>query len=171
MAIVYKYLTDEENKIILAKEDFNNRLEELLKVQREEWDNTVTDMLAKNTSKNYTKLLISKAHDAQIEVITHIQRIGEDMVTMRQKIARAMSSRDDMKAKKSLFYKTGFDFKTTNNAETSIYVEAVLRELNREVELYSIHIDYLKDTRKNLESLKFAHQTYANFLELYGRLE
>ncbi len=172
MAITTKYLSDADRQQLVIKEEQNDAIEEILKNDRKKWNDIITELLSDTNSNNYVRLNISKAHDAQINAISYKQDLNDNITIMRQKSQKAMSKATVLKADKALIYKTGeTNFKTGTIAETAIYLDAYLSEVDREIELYTIHMDFLKDTRKNIENMLYNHATYATFLQVYGRLE
>jgi hypothetical protein len=172
MAIITKYLTDTDRQNILIKEDENNAIEEILKNDRKKWNDIISQLLNDTNSNNYIKLNVNKAHDAQILAISHKQDLNDNISIIRQKAQKAISVMSRLKADKSMLYKTGeLNFRTTTVAETAVYIDSYLSEINREIELYTYHMDFLKDTRKNIENILYNHATYASLLQTYGRIE
>ena len=69
---------------------------------------------------------------------------------------------------KFVFYATGFGIKT-NLGEKGILIDGHLAENDRSLEIIESHIQFMRDTVKNLESLGFAVKNMIELMNYLGR--
>lgn len=163
------YITEEEKKEIALHESTNDQIELLFQKRRGEWNTIVAQQIKKTHSSNFVEQKINIAHDSQMENITYRQDIADEIATIEQKVRKAQSKYSDLKAKKSLYYKTEFIAKTNNNAETAIYVEGSLREYDREINIYAIYMDFLKSTKSAFDGIGYAYQYHQKYQETFRK--
>ena len=104
--------------------------------------------------------------EAQSISLSFRQEINEQISVFLSK-----RSREDIKIKKIrqdkfIFYATGFGIKT-NLGEKTLLIDAHLAENERGIQLIENHIQFLRDTLKNLETFGFSIK---NMIELLNYL-
>ena len=71
-----------------------------------------------------------------------------------------------LKQDKFVFYATGFGLKT-NLGEKALLIDAHIAENERNLQLIDVHVDFLRNSSKNLETLGY---TIKNIIELMNYL-
>jgi hypothetical protein len=158
------YNEEELNRINKTKE-LNDKLEEFFKNKREEWNNNI-DPLFEVIKGNFTLESFSKVVDAQSIALSFRQKINEEISFFLNKRTAEEVKLKKLKQDKFVFYATGFGLKT-NLGEKSLLIDAHIAENDRNIQMIENHIEFLRGSSKNLESLGF---TIKNIIELMNYL-
>ena len=144
----------------------NDKMEDFFNYKRKEWNDNVMPLF-KVLSINLNNNDASKSIlEAQSISLSFRQEINEQISVFLSK-----RSREDIKIKKIrqdkfIFYATGFGIKT-NLGEKTLLIDAHLAENERGIQLIENHIQFLRDTLKNLETFGFSIK---NMIELLNYL-
>lgn len=144
----------------------NDKMEDFFNDKRKEWNDNVMPLF-KVLSINLNNNDASKSIlEAQSISLSFRQEINEQISVFLSK-----RSREDIKIKKIrqdkfIFYATGFAIKT-NLGEKTLLIDAHLAENERGIQLIENHIQFLRDTLKNLETFGFSIK---NMIELLNYL-
>lgn len=144
----------------------NDKMEDFFNDKRKEWNDSVMPLF-KVLSINLNNNDASKSIlEAQSISLSFRQEINEQISVFLSK-----RSREDIKIKKIrqdkfIFYATGFGIKT-NLGEKTLLIDAHLAENERGIQLIENHIQFLRDTLKNLETFGFSIK---NMIELLNYL-
>ncbi len=144
----------------------NDKMEDFFNDKRKEWNDNVMPLF-KVLSINLNNNDASKSIlEAQSISLSFRQEINEQISVFLSK-----RSREDIKIKKIrqdkfIFYATGFGIKT-NLGEKTLLIDAHLAENERGIQLIENHIQFLRDTLKNLETFGFSIK---NMIELLNYL-
>lgn len=151
----------------LAKiEETNNRMEEFFMDKRTNWNNTI-EPLFKIMKENFTPESTQKIIDIQSSALSYRQALNEEISLFLNKRTKEDVKLKKVKQDKFLFYATGFGLKT-NMGEKSILIEAHTAQIERSIQLIDTHIEFLRASNKNLESLGYAIKT---IIELFNYLK
>lgn len=161
------YTTEEIEKINKVKEA-NDRMEEFFNEKKNEWNNAV-EPLFKVLSININD---STFHNSIIEsqalALSYKQMLNDQISYFLNKRSKEMTKIKRLKQDKFMFYATGFGLKT-NLSEKTIMIEAHLSEYERTIEIIDIHIDFLRETSKNIESFLYSIKNMIELLNYIGK--
>lgn len=161
------YNQEEVDRITKVKET-NDKLEEFFNGKRGEWNKTV-EPLFKVLSVDLSNPSNSKEIlNAQSLALTHRQQINEQINFFLNKRSKETTKIKRLRQDKFVFYATGFGIKT-NLGEKGILIDGHLAENDRSLEIIESHIQFMRDTVKNLESLGFAVKNMIELMNYLGR--
>lgn len=151
----------------LAKiEETNNRMEDFFLEKRSQWNNNITPLFA-IMKENFRPESTQKIVDIQSSALSFRQALNEEISLFLAKRAKEDVKLKKIKQEKFIFYATGFGLKT-NMGEKSILIDAHTAQIERGIQLIDTHIEFLRASSKNLESLGYAIKT---IIELFNYLK
>jgi hypothetical protein len=158
---------DELDRITKAKET-NDKLEEFFSDKRSEWNKNVEplfkalslDLSNPNNSREFL--------DTQALALSYRQILNEQINFFLNKRSKETTKIKRLRQDKFVFYATGFGIKT-NLGEKGILIDGHLAENDRSLEIIESHIQFMRDTVKNLESLGFAVKNMIELMNYLGR--
>ncbi len=157
--------TQEEIERINKMKETNDKLEEYFLQRREEWNNNLSPLFEvikmSLTTENSNKIL-----EVQSLALSYRQVLNEQISFFLNKRSKEEVKNKKIRQDKFVFYATGFGLKT-NTGEKSILIDAHLAENDRNILLIENHIEFLRSSSKNLESLGY---TIKNIIELMNYL-
>jgi hypothetical protein len=156
----------EELEILARSEETNNRMEEFFIEKREKWNSTI-EPLFKVMKENFAPESTQKIIDIQASALSFRQVLNEEISLFLNKRTKEDVKLKKLKQDKFLFYATGFGLKT-NMGEKSILIDAHTAQAERAIQLIDTHIEFLRASSKNLESLGYAIKT---IIELFNYLK
>ena len=159
------YNQEEVDRINKVKET-NDKLEEFFNGKRGEWNKTVEPLFKVLTVDLSNPSNSKEILNAQSLALTHRQQINEQVNFFLNKRSKEEVKNKKIRQDKFVFYATGFGLKT-NMGEKSILIDAHLAENDRNILLIENHIEFLRNSSKNLESLGY---TIKNIIELMNYL-
>jgi hypothetical protein len=74
----------------------------------------------------------------------------------------------NLKHDKFLYYATGYGLKT-NTGEKNILIDAHMAESERTLQIIDVHIDYLRDSVKTIESFQFSIKNIISLFDYIGK--
>jgi hypothetical protein len=159
----------EELERIKKVQESNDRLDEFLSNQRVELDKTVEPLFKILSVRFNDKDSLSTVMDTQSSSLVVRQSISEKISFFLNKRSKENIKLKKLKQDKFIFYATGFGIKT-NLSEKTILIDAHLSENERTLELLESHVEYLRDTAKNLESLSYSIKNMVDLMNYIGKL-
>ena len=155
----------EEVERINKAQETNDKLEEFFDRKREEWNKTM-DPLYIALKENFTLDKSQKIIEIQSLALSYRQMINDQISYFLNRRAKEEVKLKKLKQDKFVFYATGFGLKT-NVGEKSLLIDAHIAENERNLQIVDVHVDYLRNSSKNLESLSY---TVKNIIELMNYL-
>lgn len=145
--------SEQELEQISKKRDDNNRLEEFLANKRDEWIKNLKPIYDE-LIPNFNRTNANKIIEIQSLALSYRQMINEQIAFFLNKRSKQEVFLKELKNQKFIFYAIGFSVKTNSQEKTQL-VEAHLAEYERNIQLLETHVDFLRATSKNLESVGF----------------
>ncbi|NDA77438.1 MAG: hypothetical protein EBY07_06470 [Actinobacteria bacterium] len=158
--------SEQELEQIAKKREDNNRLEEFLSNKRDEWIKNIKPIYDE-LIPNFNRTNAGKIIEIQSLALSYRQMINEQIAFFLNKRSKQEVFLKELKNQKFIFYAIGFSVKT-NSQEKVQLVEAHLAEYERNIQLLETHVDFLRATGKNLESVGF---TVKNVNDLMSYLQ
>jgi len=109
---------------------------------------------------------VQKMPEVEAESISHIQILTDEITSYSLRIAKHMSKYRKMEKEKFEFYCMGYKIKT-NAAEKNKLIGADLSSHQHHINIFEIHVEFLRETKKNLDNIRWAVK---NKIELYNQL-
>lgn len=163
-----KVFTDADIENIKSKKESNNRLEEFLKGKRDEWNKKVDDVFTTIKHHNLNAEQFKKVIDSQSIALSYIQHLNDESSFFLNKMSKNATGVKLARQEKFLFYSTGFGIKT-NLGEKKILIDAHIAEDDREIELIETHIDFIRETVKNLQTFNYSVKNIISLLDFLGK--
>ena len=163
-----KIYPEEEKKRIAVLASQNDKLEDLLKSKREGVNKRLDPIWQAIYQRNFTMNNSKQIVDAQAEVLSLRQEINDNIGVYSQRLAKSKSDSALLSQEKFLLYSTNFGLKT-NLGEKKLLIEGNLRENDRYSNLLEIHIEFLRETLKTLESYQYAIKNVIALIEYLGK--
>ena len=158
--------TKEELDNLAKIEETNNRMEEFFIGKRAIWNSSI-EPLFEIMKKNFTPESTQKIVEIQANALSFRQILNEEISLFLNKRSKEDVKFKKIKQDKFIFYATGFGLKT-NMGEKSILIDAHTSQIERGIQLIDTHIEFLRASSKNLESLGYAIKT---IIELFNYLK
>lgn len=158
------YTKEEIDRIDKIKET-NDKLEEYFQLRREEWNSNLSPLFDV-IKMSLTAENASKIFEIQSLSLSYRQVLNEQISFFLNKRTKEEVKNKKIRQDKLIFYATGFGLKT-NTGEKSILIDAHLAENDRNILLIENHVEFLRNSSKNLESLGY---TIKNIIELMNYL-
>ena len=147
----------------------NDRMEEFLSNQREELEKNIEPLFKVLSIKFNDRESLGSVMDTQAVSLVHRQSISEKITFFLNRRSKESIKLKKLKQDKFIFYATGFGIKT-NLSEKNILIDAHLAENERTLELIESHIEHLRDTVKNLESLAYSIKNMIELMNYIGKM-
>lgn len=160
----FAYSEGEVSRIEKVREE-NDKLEVRFENSREEWLKKIKplfDDLTKNFKLEKADIII----DIQSKGLSYKQIIIEEISMLLNKRSKIEVSLRRLKQEKHALFSTASTIKL-NASEKIMMIDGNLSENIRRMTLFDIHIEFLRASQKNLESLGF---TVKNIIELHNYL-
>lgn len=154
---------DRINKVI----EVNEKAESFLNEAKQKWMDEINPLF----EQMKTKLTIETAQsviDLQSLALSYRQRLNEDINYWLHKRTKEDARLKRIKQNKFLFYATGFGLKT-NTGEKGILIDGHIAENQRLIDMYDNHVEFLRSTAKNLESLGFTIKNIIDLMNYLGK--
>jgi hypothetical protein len=154
---------DRINKVI----EVNEKAEAFLNEARQKWMDEINPLF----EQMKTKLTIETSQyivDLQSLALSYRQRLSEDINYWIHKRTKEDARLKRIKQNKFLFYATGFGLKT-NMGEKGILIDGHIAENQRLIDMYDNHVEFLRSTSKNLESLGYTIKNIIDLMNYLGK--
>lgn len=160
----------EELEAIAKKEEFNNKMEEHFNNQRDIYKSEIHPLL-EISKLQYNAQNAQSIVDIQASALSMRQRINEEMTFYLQKLTIERKKYKLAVREKTIWYAAGqskynFSSKLSTGQLTNI-IDGHTAESSRTCELFEAHIDFLRNSAKNLLDLGYQVK---NTIELYNLL-
>lgn len=160
--------SEEEIERIKKIRESNDKFEEFFKDKRKEWNTSIEPLFKVISMSDLTNPSNAKSLlDSQGLALSYKQQINEQINYFLTRRSREESKIKKLRQDKFIFYATGFGIKTSLG-EKSILIDGHIAENERTIQLIEAHIDFLRDTIKNLEGFGYAIK---NMIELMNYLK
>ena len=123
---------------------------------------TIVDSLTLRVRENHVKDIV----DVQTEAISHRQTVAEDIRKYSIKIHRLVQKVKVLTKARFEFYATSYQVKTSGTEKLKL-IESDLSEYQEFINELDEHVNFLRDTSKNLDNVNYAVK---NKIELYNIL-
>lgn len=160
------YDQPEIDRINKAKET-NDKLEEFFNDKRNGWSKNI-DPLFDIMKTNFTLESSSKIMEVQAYALSYRQKINEEISYFLNRRSKEEVKLKKLKQDKFVFYAIGFGLKT-NTGEKSILIEGNIGENQRSIDLIDVHIDFLRNSSKSIESLQFSIKNTIELMNYLGK--
>ena len=158
------YDTEEIERINKARET-NDKLEDFFASKREAWNKNM-DPLYISLRENFTIDNSQKIIEIQSLALSYRQVSNEEISLFLNKRTKEEVKMKKLKQDKFVFYAPGFGLKT-NLGEKALLIDDHIAENERNLQLIDVHVDFLRNSSKNLETLGY---TIKNIIELMNYL-
>ena len=158
--------TSEELERIEKSKETNDKFEEFFTNKRAEWNKNI-EPLFEVLKNNFTLEKKDRIIEIQSSALSYRQVISEQISYFLNKRSKEEVKMKKVRQDKFVFYATGFGLKT-NMGEKSLLIDAHVAENVRSLQLIDVHLEFLRATSKNLESLGY---TIKNIIDLMNYLK
>lgn len=159
------YTKEEIERINKAKET-NDKLEEFFNNKRKKWNDSIEPLFSV-MKNNFTIENSQKIIEIQSLALSYRQAINEEISYFLNKRSREDVKLKVLKQDKFIYYATGVGLKT-NMGEKTLLIDAHISENERNIQILDTHVEFLRSSSKNLETLGF---TIKNIIELMNYLK
>lgn len=138
---------------------------------------TLEDKL-NNESNNWTKIVkhqtksiygdIKKLIEHQAEIISYNQIASEEVKKYALLLSKNNTQIKELIKQRYEFYSTKYQLNVKNDTAKKSLVEADIARIRQRSELLEIHIQFLRDTVSNLESLNYAVKNRIELMNALG---
>jgi hypothetical protein len=144
------------------KENLKKQNEEIKKqlIETENyWNKTIDE-----TSK---KLLrpVQEVIQLQAEVISLRQILSEEIKSISYQIYKSRQMMKEYEKERLEFYLTGYQVKTSGGEKTKM-IEADLSLYQYRVDIFDVHVNFLRETQKNIDYMNYGIKNKITLLEL-----
>lgn len=105
--------------------------------------------------------------DLQAEVISYRQLMIEDIKQIAYKVYKDLPKIKELRKKTFEFYTLSYNIKT-NGTEKAKLMEADLAYYDYKIDIYNTHMEFLKETVKNLDNLNYAIKNKIELVNYLG---
>ena len=159
--------TEEEIQRIEKVKETNDRLEEFFKKKREDWNKTINPLFGV-LKLDLNQSNIRNIMDSQASSLSFKQMLTEEISLYLDKRSKEEVKLKKLKQDKFIFYSVGFGLKT-NLGEKAMLIDAHIAENDRTIQLIDVHVDFLRNSSKSLESLGFSIKNIIELISYLGK--
>lgn len=160
----FAYTENEVERIERIKEG-NDELEKKLEQKRIEWNDKIKPLFT-SLNKNFKLEKADIIIDIQSKHLSYKQIIIEEISVLLNNRTKIEVILRRLKQEKHALFSTASTIKL-NASEKIMMIEGNLSENIRRLEIFDIHIEFLRASQKNLETLGY---TVKNIIELHNYL-
>ena len=160
---------DGELERITKIREYNDRMEEFLNNAREKWNKEIDD-LTDIAKLQYNAENAQKIVDLQATAIAYRQNINEQISFYLQKRIKEKNKLKSAIHEKTVWYALGkspLGLSKLSTGQQSAIIDSHVGEVERSVELFEVHIEFLRSCVKNLSDIGYQVK---NTIELYNLL-
>jgi len=131
-----------------------------------------------NESNNWTKIVkqmtkniwgdVKKLIEYQAEIISYNQIASDEVKTYALMLSKNNTQIKELIKQRFEFYSTKYQLNVKNDTAKKSLVEADIARIRQRSELLEIHIQFLRDTASNLESLNYAVKNRIELMNALG---
>lgn len=160
--------SEEEVDRIQKVKDTNDRLEDYFKEKREKWSENIKPLFTVLSLDLSNPSSAKKLLEAQASALTFKQTLNEEVNYFLNKRSKEETKIKRLKQDKFIFYATNFGVKT-NMGEKTLLIDAHIAENDRAMQMIEMHIDFLRDSGKNLEIFGYSIKNMIELMNYLGR--
>lgn len=160
--------TGQDIELLKKYSETNTNLDAFFQKNRNGWNKVINEII---TKINYTNLNIEKFHnivDAQAMILSNRQRAIEEVNVFLGKLSQSKANLKKYEQDKLMFYSVSFSYKA-NTSEKKILIDGSLYEVQREIEIISSYIDYLRDSIKTLDNIGYSIKNISDLLNYISK--
>lgn len=105
--------------------------------------------------------------DVQADAINYRQQVVEEVNIYAVKISKLMQKLKQAEKEKFEFYATSYSVKTSGTEKLRL-INADLSEIQLFIDEYDHHVNYLRETSKNLDSINYAVKNKIELANILG---
>jgi DNA repair exonuclease SbcCD ATPase subunit len=139
-----------------------NELSEKCEEKDKHWNLKIQNLSARFKTKDGNEIV-----DYMADVLNEKQMILEDIRQVADKLSKCMKKKRELSEQISQIYSTTSQLKMTDSRLNKM-VEAELSVHIRQINIYEIHIEHLRETAKNIEQINYHIK---NRIDLMGILK
>jgi len=152
---------EEPDKIKLF-EDTIKVLEQKLNNETDNWQKTISKL------SNAVKSDIKQIIEAQAEIISYKQFIIEEIRKYSLLMFKDSPLLKTLKKNRFEYYSTGYPIKLSNGSDKKVLIESDISKIQYKFDLLETHINYLRETASNLETLSYSVKNRIQLLDILG---
>lgn len=123
--------------------------------------------IVSNLSKRLREDDIRKIIDIQAEAISHRQNVVDEVRTYSVKIHKLVQKMKVLTKQRFEFYATSYQVKTSGTEKIKL-IEADLSEYQSFINELDEHVNFLRDTSKNLEAINYSVKAKIELANILG---
>lgn len=152
----------QETNKLLAFEKSVKTLENKLTNESENWSKKITKITF--DLRGDVKLLVN----VQADIASYKQMILDDIRKYSLVMYKDMPGLKAMKKSRYEFYSTKYQINVKSGTDKKGLIEADIAKIQYKVDLLETHIDFLRESGSNLESLGYSVKNRIQLLEILG---
>lgn len=157
-------MENEQKKLSINEKYFkqNKKTEELLKEQRYNWSEKIKPLI-ESLKENFEKI-----YELQADALSYRHIIGDEISFYASKLSKVMAEEKRIRKDKIIQYTLKFQVKL-NTGEKNVCVAGDISEMERNIELLQMHIEFLRECIKTIDNLNFGVKNKLALMEYLGR--
>lgn len=136
----------------------NAKTEEMLKAQRSMWVQRLEPLFI--TLKDG----IEELYEMQATSLSYKHILSDEVNINTTKLSKAMSEQKRIRKDKLIAYTLKFQVKL-NTSEKNVCIDADVSEMERYIELLQMHIEFLRESSKTIDSLQYSVKNKISLLD------
>lgn len=136
----------------------NKSVEDLFKVQRADWVGKLKPLF--ETMKDG----VEEMYEMHATALSYRHIMSDEIIFHTTKLSKVMAEQKRIRKDKLINYTIKFQIKF-NTSEKNVCIDADTSELERYVELFQMHIEFLRESIKTIDNLGFAIKNKISLLE------
>lgn len=157
--------TPEEIKRIKDLSTVNDNHEGYFKKVRTDWNEKIEKLVENVRFENFVGDNIQKVFDSQSYASSYMHILTDEISVFMTKLSKSKTTEKAALQAKFIYYSTGFGMKVSNATQMKYLIDSHVAEEARACELLETHIEYLRDSRKVLETYMYSIK---NAIQLYN---
>jgi len=145
-----------------AKENIKNQSEELRQqlLETENYWNETIEEISKKLIKPVQEMI-----QVQAEVISLRQILTEEIKSISYRIYKFKQKMKEFEKERLEFYLLGYAVKTSGG-EKSKLIESDLSLYQYRLDMFDVHVDFLRETQRNIDNVNFAVKNKITLFQL-----
>jgi hypothetical protein len=143
-------MPENEEKNSSTEKDFQNKLTKEMTISTKQWG-----IIVSNLTKRITSSSLKDIVEVQAEAISHRQTVIEEIKIYSVRIHKLVQKMKVLTKAKFEFYATSYQVKTSGTEKLNL-INSDLSEYQCFINELDEHVNFLRDTSKNLESISFS---------------
>jgi hypothetical protein len=152
---------DEQNKLKQFEQNIKI-IESTLNKETSYWDEIV-----KNLSNNI-RGDIKKLIDTQAEVVSYKQIVLDEIRKYSLMMYKDLPMLKNLKKNRFEFYSNNYQLSLKNSSDKFVLIEADIAKIQYKIDLLETHINFLRETASNLETLSYIAKNRIQLMDILG---